>query len=860
MAKRRSYLLLICLISIFLPLSWLVAKELAPHLYSNFTTGELTRKLDTRVDFEKYFDGARELTNLIIYPHGGAYKRPGTYYVAEPSGATAAVRLISMQITDTLGYIVEMGHEYMRFFYDQGLVGSADEYTTLLLHFNDGHESQSVVDSGTTDHTSGVSCRDRTSTKSFTPWNNRPVFGSGFLHTDRNNADGGGLYLRDHNDWFQGTQEFTIDFWFSAYGAISPTNDLVPLFQQYDTTNDDWVSCFWYENQLYFEIQDNGVTTITLRGDLTLEDNQWYHVAIIRGYNGNADDWALMLDGEELHVLESYAITWEDMSDPLFITDTDTDPVGGDYGAIAGSFHVFIDEFRLSKNIARWTGTFSPHDRQYPNELTGGGFDGGTPLIITTPFQSEDLFDIHYAQSIDVIYFAHPDYDVQKLTRSGHASWALAEISGAAEFTSDPFRQANAYPSTVTFHEERLVFANTNDEPNSIWMSKAGNYTDFTTGANDDDATGVTLAASELNEIQWIRSGPVLAIGTIGGEWTLGPMSSSAPLSPTNIQAKKHTTHGSSNVTPVQIGRQMIFAHRSGAHVRNFRYDFDVDGYRSSNLSILAEHLFDGADIKQIAWQEEPASTLWIVLTNGKLIGLTYNFEQKIFAWHEQETEGDFESVTSITNADGNDELWFVVERTLPVYAPKDEWVTNKFIEYMKQPETAVTTNFFYVDCGLSYDGGATTTISGLSHLSGSSVAVLADGLYIGEVEIDNLVNEITLTTPASVVHVGLPYTATLETLDLPPGLGRTNLIKQLVPYFYKTWQAEYGWHDVDGYHWTEIDFEDAIQDQGLSGTSGFTGNIKLNFGQGWRMNQTIFFKSDEPVPFCLSGLQIFYE
>ena len=74
-----------------------------------------------------------------------------------------------------------------------------------------------------------------------------------------------------------------------------------------------------------------------------------------------------------------------------------------------------------------------------------------------------------------------------------------------------------------------------------------------------------------------------------------------------------------------------------------------------------------------------------------------------------------------------------------------------------------------FVDCAGTYRGEARTEIAGLSWLEGETVNILADGA----VEPPQVVKDgkITLTYPAEVVHVGLPFTADMKTLPVAMAL-----------------------------------------------------------------------------------------
>jgi len=373
-------------------------------------------------------------------------------------------------------------------------------------------------------------------------------------------------------------------------------------------------------------------------------------------------------------------------------------------------------------------------------------------------------------------------------------------------------------------------------------MSKSGDYDDYTSGASDDAAIDITIAASEVNAIRWMLSGKVLALGTTGGEWSIGPLDSTTPLTPSNIQAKRQTNFGSANIQAIAAGKQILHAQYGGKKLREYAYSWEADSYQSADLLLLAEHLTENTTIKEIAFQKTPNNILWCVLNSGDMLALTYLRDQNVIAWSKVTTEGNFENVAVIPGPNNKDQVWVVVKRTV-------DGSDYRFIEYFEDVYDSDAEDSFYVDSGLSYEGSGTTIVSGLDHLSGATVSVLADGVYIGDQAVSSG-GTIFVTTAASKIHAGLAYTATLETIDLPPGTGMDRRIIEVTPRFYRACQGEWGSTSSD---LDTIDFA-------ASGTTPYTGSIDLPFPGGWKKDQTILFQSDEPLPFSISGILVRYQ
>jgi hypothetical protein len=205
------------------------------------------------------------------------------------------------------------------------------------------------------------------------------------------------------------------------------------------------------------------------------------------------------------------------------------------------------------------------------------------------------------------------------------------------------------------------------------------------------------------------------------------------------------------------VNNNLIFAAARGGHVRELGYSGQAGGYMTGDLSVRAPHLFDNLEITDMAFAKAPQQIIWMVSTNGKLLGLTYVPEHNVGAWHQHDTDGLFESCTVVSEG-SEDVLYVVVKRTIG-------GVTQRYVERMASRQFATAADAFFVDSGLTYSGTPVTTLSGLGHLEGKTVNILADGAVHPQRVVTS--GAISLDVEASKVHVGLPITADLQTLPL---------------------------------------------------------------------------------------------
>lgn len=495
------------------------------------------------------------------------------------------------------------------------------------------------------------------------------------------------------------------------------------------------------------------------------------------------------------------------------------------------------------------------------------------PLIIETPWLTEDLYDLHYKQIGDIIYFVHENYPVQKIMRTGLRDWKVVEVKYTSDITppvkdlagvwngqtegsytlnykiasvsvkgevsvgsetievkqaypngdwvkddhvvlewspvegadsyniyreeagyfglvgvvtknlkapekitfrddnfkadttdgiqegNNPFKEN--YPSTLCFHNQRLHFAASKKEPTKWWGSQVGNFENFNKSRplQDDDLLEFVIASGKQDKIQWVESFGELLIGTEGAEYKVSG-GDGRTITPVSIDSKKQSSWGSARLQPIVVGTSVLHVQRQQSRVRDLFFSLEVDGYSGNDLSILAEHLFDGYTIKQWAYQQAPDSVIWAVRSDGVLLGMTYLKEHQIWGWHRHVTDGEFVSVAAVGGANGEDEVFFVVKRTI-------NGSKRYFVEKLmpKWRESNGIKGAFFVDCGRTYKGDATNTISGLDHLEGRDVVACADGAPIKELVVRG--GEIKIPFLAKEVHVGLPYTGILS--PLPP-------------------------------------------------------------------------------------------
>lgn len=316
---------------------------------------------------------------------------------------------------------------------------------------------------------------------------------------------------------------------------------------------------------------------------------------------------------------------------------------------------------------------------------------------------------------------------------------------------SDAWNAANGYPSTGTFHAQRLLAAGSPAYPQTVWGSGIGDFFAFVLGDLDTDAFEYDMAGDDVSIISYLSSMEALVALSYGGELTLeGGVEK--PITPTNIRAKPRTNHGCAKVRPVRVGSEEMFVQRTGNRIRAAYYEADSGAWACPDMTVLAEHLV-APGVVSLSWHHEPGSILFAARADGAVAACTYDRDQDVVAWTRHTLAGGVvESMATIPAADG--------DRTMMVVSRVIDGETVRYLEVF-DPLT-------YTDCAVHLTGAASATWSGLDHLEGVEVSIRADGIPQPLQTVTG--GQIALQRQATAVEVGVPIAMRVRLL--PPEVG----------------------------------------------------------------------------------------
>jgi len=838
----------------------------------SFTGGELSPSLYARVDLAKYQQGLRTCKNFLVQRHGGVANRPGTMFVGEVNDSSETVRLIPFIFNADQTYVLEFGDQYMRVIQNGAHLTETGQSITAVTQAN-----PAVV----------------------------TITGHGYSNGDEVYISGalGMTELNNRN--------------FKVANVTANTFELTSM----SGTNFDSTSLDAYTSGgLAYKIYE--IVTPYLEADLS--ELQFVQSAdVVTIVHPSYAPRELARTGHT-----SWTIT------TITFAPTIAAPTGVTNTGSGGSTY-------------RWVVTAIEEDT-YQESLASAETTSSTNPSSTAV--TINWTAVTGAQEYNVYRFKNGAFGFVGIASSNTFTddGITPDATSSPPITRNPFNASDDYPSAVTYFQQRLCFANTNNNPERVYTSKSGAFKNFTISSplQDDDAVTFTLAGRQVNEVRHLLDIGELIIMTSGAEWSVEG-GSGGVLTPIDVNPKQHSYSGSSNLSPIIISGSALFVQARGNVVRDLGFDFNIEGYRGNDLTIFSTHLFEGKTIVDWTYQQVPNSVVWCVRSDGVLLGLTYVREHQVWAWHRHEfTNGLVENVTVVPEGD-EDFLYVVVKRTVDGETRRYvERLSSRFVDstdlealtyldsYLTYDGrntgsetmtisggttwaydetltlTASTSTFVAADVGNqvfiedaagdtirftidAYTSGTVVTgrphktvpnslrnaavatwskavdqVTGLWHLEGQNVSVYADGFVVANPNNDSYDSisvsngTATLDKSYAVIHVGLPITSDMETLDIDQiegesiadkkkQINRVTLFVESSRGIFAGNSAPTGSNILEGLEELKIRDDEGYDDP----VNLKTGVVEVNIRPEWNSNGRVFIRQTDPLPLSVLAI-----
>ena len=331
------------------------------------------------------------------------------------------------------------------------------------------------------------------------------------------------------------------------------------------------------------------------------------------------------------------------------------------------------------------------------------------------------------------------------------------------------------FPRTVGFHEDRLWWASSTNDPDRKWSSQSGLYENmaFTIGTDNEAVTAI-VKDNEVSQIQWMMSRRVMAIGAANREYSFSAQNPEDPITPLDKKSTPQTGFSSGSIQPVMLNDSIFFLQRQGKKLGAMKFDSVTENFVVDDATLLAYGLLDSTPTN-MAVSRSPDSLIWVVRTDGVLPTFTYEPKEEVSGWGRQifgnsaavETPTGYVESVAVIHGTSEDEIWVNVRRNIDT---SEVFYTELFS--MRDWGSDIEDAIFGIDSVFTYDGAEVEFIdTGIDHLVGETVSVFADGVVFD----DAIVNangyidlkKATVITGASVVQVGLPYTMKVRSMRL---------------------------------------------------------------------------------------------
>jgi hypothetical protein len=911
-------------------------------LQSSFADGQISPRMQGMVELESYKSSLAKLENMIVLPQGSLTRRPGTFFAARTKNNGAA-RLIPFSRGQGTSLILEFGNLYIRFFANDGPVRTDDVAGTYIQSGTDitvtetGH-SRSTSDEVYLDFTSGDGVDGfytitGTSGNDFTVTSTTSQSTSGNVNISQR-YEVTTSYTAAQVDELSFTQ--SADVLFLAHPSHPPAR-----LERFDTN-------LWTLTNLLPSVVSGTYTTPTVvftDGPFLATNTTTTTMTVALADTAN---WTASFTNGSLSLEEVGTVSPSNVD---VTTNTFTLANHPLVNGMKVQFAAIPSGFTSTPTLSATTDYFVVSATQ--NTFKVATTAGGTPVDITAAPTSDDMTvsksfvdkDVYIRvtasavtginddtgfQSGDIGRYLRLNSEIAPQIKWGYGEIierlsgsettvvlvklkkAIAGVGATTEWQLGSFSETTGYPRTVQIYQQRLVYAGTSEEPQTLFFSRTGDFFNFaateplgrSTGQFDsagrsiigeqiyeDNALSLTISSDTVDQIEWLNEDRRLTIGTSGGVFQCYGTDDDLTLTPFNFTISKVSAWAcDSTALPAKVGNNLLYVQTNGRKLRELAFDKLQDQYSAADLTLRSEDISETGLIAT-AYQDQPYSVLWCLRNDGRLAGLTYVDLLQMRAWHRHTIGGSHSDATygsqakvesiAVIPRGTHDQLWMIVKRDI-------DGGVKRYIEFMERYFVAsevVPSDAHFVDSGLEEPPSrtsASTSVLGLDHLEGESVAILADAAVQPNRTVSS--GAITLQTAATNFRIGFGYNSDIETLPMVAAtsqgtsVGNRKRIHRFTVRLLESLSFKFGTNanDLDaatiayleslGLNFgvnisdlTEAVFRTASDNIG-SALAFFTGEKTYQVGDQFNTITQLFLRQDQPYPFSVTLLAIDYQ
>lgn len=787
----------------------------------SFTRGELTPRLDSRTTLEQYSIGLKTAKNAILHQEGGISNRMGLEYVGIAKYSNKQTRVIKFVFNSEQTNMLEFGDKYIRVIKDGEYVTYPEDYGVdegIETVYDDEYES--VVfwediwgyvrilenpDALEPDYIAVYFDTEDYDTEKQIPKIGTSVYKEASHHQGFSDYFG---YI-SAIDTDEQTITIVKDYSNNDEDKIALQGEIVEIETPYDAndlvkikksqsgdiitlTHPDYPTynlaryshCDWKLEPITFEAVISAPTNVSATFSTTTPSSNTKTYS----YVVTAVDEATNTESERSEVVEVVAHREANWTTSEYITITCDEVFGaseyniyrnvnGIYG-YSGTAQV-TDEGVTVQNNVKWSNKTTSVNRYTGNTITSITLADSTVIYTNETFAKGAKFYTDYScatfyATCTALTNTSKNKKITLVKRGVRFVDDNIEpdLSSSAPVRRNPFDDGN-YSSCSAYYQQRKMFANSNSSPQTLWATQSGTVNNFNVSRPlvATDAVTLNMDDREVNEIRHMVPMKDLIVLTSNSEWKVNGTDGIFQANPMPA-AVIQSCYGSSHVEPVVSGSMILFVQAGGSVIRDLGYDIMSDSYDGDELSIFSSHLFEGKEVKYMAYAKEPYRILYVVFTDGSCVTMCYNKKQKLCGWTRFVTDGTFESV-DVVREGLEDVAYFVINRT----------INNQNVKFIERTRTRIFDNMnnaFLVDCGKSQTfEEPITTISGIDWLEGKQIVVNADGGIIEGLTVEN--GQVTLPQAATNIILGLPYEFEIETMNIEGE--NTQGLKKIVNY-----------------------------------------------------------------------------